>query len=464
VLVGPESGDDAGVYRLDGHGLVATADFIPPVCDDPRRFGRIAATNSLSDVWAMGGEPLFALNLCTFPGDLPEGVAGEILAGGLEALVAAGGVLLGGHTVKDAETKYGLAVVGTVDPERILTLAGARVGQQVVLTKPLGTGVLVNAFKFDRLDAAGFEPALVEMERPNREAARLAREHDATAATDVTGFGLAGHAWNLSGRRSGHPPLAADPRPRQAGGAGGRQVPAHRHPDQQQPARRHRQASTSSPSSTARACTGTSPRPTASTCLLEEASSTSSPPSRRWSNRDWYQGTADAVRRNLEPPQRQPAGDMLILSGDQLYLMDLAAFVDTTASSGADLTVAVKPVPRGRGAAFGIMRVDEDGRIVEFVEKPKDPEVLDRFTLERGAARLALGFEAPPGSLLASMGIYVFRREMLLSCSRAPRHRLRPRGHPAAIEGFEMGDGPSSTTATGRTSAPSAPSTRPTST
>jgi selenide, water dikinase len=198
VLVGPESGDDAGVYRLDGHGLVATADFIPPVCDDPRRFGRIAATNSLSDVWAMGGEPLFALNLCTFPGDLPEGVAGEILAGGLEALVAAGGVLLGGHTVKDAETKYGLAVVGTVDPERILTLAGARVGQQVVLTKPLGTGVLVNAFKFDRLDAAGFEPALVEMERPNREAARLAREHDATAATDVTGFGLAGHAWNLA--------------------------------------------------------------------------------------------------------------------------------------------------------------------------------------------------------------------------------------------------------------------------
>lgn len=198
MLVGPESGDDAGVFQLGEHALVATADFIPPVCDDARRYGRVAAVNSLSDVWAMGGEALFALNLCTFPADLPAGVASEILAGGHEAIAAAGAVLLGGHTVKDAETKYGLAVVGTVDPERILTLGGGRAGQRLVLTKPLGTGVMINAFKFDRLDAEGLEPALVEMERPNREAARLAREHGATAATDVTGFGLAGHAWNLA--------------------------------------------------------------------------------------------------------------------------------------------------------------------------------------------------------------------------------------------------------------------------
>lgn len=198
MLVGPESGDDAGVFQLGEHGLVATADFIPPVCDEPRRYGRVAAVNSLSDVWAMGGEPLFALNLCTFPGDLPDGVAAEILAGGLEAIAAAGAVLLGGHTVKDAETKYGLAVVGTVDPASILTLGGVSAGQALVLTKPLGTGVMINAFKFDRLDAAGLEPALVEMERSNREAARLARAHGATAATDVTGFGLAGHAWNLA--------------------------------------------------------------------------------------------------------------------------------------------------------------------------------------------------------------------------------------------------------------------------
>lgn len=198
MLIGPESGDDAGVFRLGEHGLVATADFIPPVCDDPKRFGRVAAINSLSDVWAMGGEPLFALNLCLFPVDLPEGVAASVIAGGFEAIVAADAVLLGGHSVKDAETKYGLAVIGTVDPERILTLGGVQPGQRLVLTKPLGTGVLINAFKFDRLDAAGLEPALLEMERPNREAARLAREHGATAATDVTGFGLAGHAWNLA--------------------------------------------------------------------------------------------------------------------------------------------------------------------------------------------------------------------------------------------------------------------------
>jgi len=202
VLVGPETGDDAGVFRLGDHALVATVDFIPPVCDEPRRYGRVAAVNSLSDVWAMGGEPLFALNLCTFPSDLPDGVAAEVLGGGLEAIAAAGAALLGGHTVKDAETKYGLAVVGTVDPARILTLAGARPEQALVTTKPLGTGVLVNAFKFDRLDAAGLEPALAEMERPNGEASRLALAHGATAATDVTGFGLAGHAWNVA-RESG---------------------------------------------------------------------------------------------------------------------------------------------------------------------------------------------------------------------------------------------------------------------
>jgi selenide,water dikinase len=202
VLVGPDSGDDAGVYRLGEHGLVATVDFIPPVCDEPRRFGRIAAANSMSDVWAMGGEPLFALNVFAFPDGLPDGVAAEILTGGLEALAAADAVLLGGHSVRDRELKYGLAVVGRAAPERLLTNAGARAGDRLVLTKPLGTGVLVNAFKFDRLDAAGLEPALAEMERLNRDAARLAVEHGASAATDVTGFGLAGHAWSLA-RESG---------------------------------------------------------------------------------------------------------------------------------------------------------------------------------------------------------------------------------------------------------------------
>jgi selenide,water dikinase len=198
VLVGPETGDDAGVYLFEGRALVATADFIPPVCDDPRRYGRVAAANALSDVWAMGGEPLFVLNLCAFPTDLPPGVTAAILEGAASAVAEADAVVLGGHTVRDPETKFGLAVVGVAAPDRILALGGALPGQRVVLTKPLGTGVLVNAFKHGKLDAAGLEPALVEMERLNRDAARAALAHGATAATDVTGFSLAGHAWHVA--------------------------------------------------------------------------------------------------------------------------------------------------------------------------------------------------------------------------------------------------------------------------
>ena len=203
--MGPETSDDAGVYLLadvqnerPGRALVATADFITPVCDDARRFGRVAATNALSDVYAMGGRPLFALNLCCFPADLPDGVAGEILRGAADALAAAGAVLLGGHSVADNELKFGLAAIGEADPARLLTNAGARAGDQLLLTKPLGTGVLINAFKFDKIDAAALEPALVEMERLNEEASRLALQHGAHAATDVTGFGLLGHAWNVA--------------------------------------------------------------------------------------------------------------------------------------------------------------------------------------------------------------------------------------------------------------------------
>jgi selenide,water dikinase len=203
ILVGPETGDDAGVYLLDGSALVATADFITPVCDDPRRFGRVAAANALSDVYAMGGRPLFALNLCCFPeAGVPDGVLGAILEGAAEALAEAGAVLLGGHTVRDPELKFGLSVVGQADPGRLLTNAGAREGQRLLLTKPLGTGVLINAFKFDKLDEEGLEPALQQMERLNAEAARLALAHGVTGATDVTGFGLAGHALGMA-RASG---------------------------------------------------------------------------------------------------------------------------------------------------------------------------------------------------------------------------------------------------------------------
>ncbi len=203
VLVGAGTSDDAGVYLLGDRALVATVDFIPPVCDDPRRFGRVAAANALSDVYAMGGRPLFALNLCCLPGvGVPEGVLAQVLAGGADALLEAGAVLLGGHSVTDPELKYGLAVVGEADPARVLSNDKARPGERLLLTKPLGTGVLINAFKAGKLDEAGLEPALVEMERLNAAAGRLALDHGVAAATDVTGFGLAGHALNLA-RNSG---------------------------------------------------------------------------------------------------------------------------------------------------------------------------------------------------------------------------------------------------------------------
>jgi selenide,water dikinase len=200
ILVGPETADDAGVYLLDEIALVATADFITPVCDDPRRFGRVAAANALSDVYAMGGRPLFALNLCCFP-PLDEADAPAlqgILEGAAGALADAGAVLLGGHSVRDAELKFGLAVVGQADRHRLLTNAKARPGDRLVLTKPLGTGVLVNAFKVDRIDEAGLEPALKEMERLNAEAGRMALLHGVHAATDITGFGLTGHALGMA--------------------------------------------------------------------------------------------------------------------------------------------------------------------------------------------------------------------------------------------------------------------------
>lgn len=198
VLVGPETSDDAGVYLFEEHGLVATADFITPVCDDARRFGRVAAANSLSDVFAMGGEVLFALNLCCFPERGRRGVPDEelaaILQGAAEVLAESGGVLLGGHSVRDEELKFGFAAVGRADPDHLLTNAGARPGDRLLLTKPLGTGVLINAFKLGKLEADDLEEALGEMERLNAEASRLALSHGCRAATDVTGFGLAGHA------------------------------------------------------------------------------------------------------------------------------------------------------------------------------------------------------------------------------------------------------------------------------
>lgn len=203
VLVGPDTADDAGVFALGDSALVATTDFITPFCDDPYRFGRVAACNAMSDVYAMGGEVLFALNICCFPeGQAPPGVLGEILRGGLEAVVEADGALIGGHSVADNELKYGLAVIGKADPGRLLTNGGATAGQRLVLTKPLGCGALLNAYRGGELDEAGLEPVLVGMERLNATASRLALRYGATACTDITGFGLVGHGLEIA-RASG---------------------------------------------------------------------------------------------------------------------------------------------------------------------------------------------------------------------------------------------------------------------
>ena len=195
LLVGTETGDDAAVWRLDAdRALVATTDFFTPVVDDARTWGRIAATNAVSDVYAMGGRPLFALNIVAWPSDaLPPELLGEVLAGGAEAARDCGFAVVGGHTIDDPEPKYGLAVVGEVHPDRILTNAGLRPGDALVLTKPLGVGIATTAVKAGTAPPALVEAAIAGMCTPNAAAAAAALAAGATGCTDVTGFGLLGH-------------------------------------------------------------------------------------------------------------------------------------------------------------------------------------------------------------------------------------------------------------------------------
>ncbi len=201
LLVGFETADDAGVYRLsDDLALVVTADFITPVVDDPATFGAVAATNSLSDVYAMGGRPLAAVNLCGYPHtELPASVLGEILAGAAAKCAEAGCAVAGGHTVRDQEVKFGLSVTGTVHPGRIVRNSTARPGDRIVLTKPLGTGALATAHKKGALapDTPGYRALVASMATLNK-AGLVLHEHGATAATDVTGFGLTGHALEMA--------------------------------------------------------------------------------------------------------------------------------------------------------------------------------------------------------------------------------------------------------------------------
>jgi selenide,water dikinase len=200
LLVGTDTFDDAGVFRLsDELALVQTVDFFPPLVDDPYDFGRIAAANALSDVYAMGGTPLTALNIVGFPEqELDADVLVAILNGGADVVNAAGAVIVGGHSVRDTEVKYGLAVTGRVHPQRILTNAGARPGDVLVLTKPLGSGVLTTAVKSGKLPAEELAEAVRVMTTVNRAASEAALRIGVHACTDVTGFGLLGHAFEMA--------------------------------------------------------------------------------------------------------------------------------------------------------------------------------------------------------------------------------------------------------------------------
>ncbi len=204
MLVDGSAFDDAAVYRIGPRrALVATLDFFTPIVDDPRDFGRIAAANALSDVYAMGAKPLFVLNLLAFPRKLlGEGMAEEVVRGGAEKAAEAGAPVLGGHSIDDAEPKYGMVAVGEVDPDAMLTIGAAEAGDRIVLTKPLGTGIVATAIKNGACPPQVAAAAVGVMSRLNRKASEAALATGARAATDVTGFGLTGHLGNMA-RASG---------------------------------------------------------------------------------------------------------------------------------------------------------------------------------------------------------------------------------------------------------------------
>lgn len=200
LLVGYETADDAGVYKLtDELALVQTLDFFPPIVNDPYHFGRIAAANSLSDVYAMGGRPLTAMNIVCFPSkDLPKKVLKEILRGGLEKIHEAGALLVGGHSVDDKELKYGLSVTGIVHPGRIITNRGAKAGDRLILTKPIGTGVITTAIKGKMASESAINNLIEVSSTLNKKASEIMLKYGCHACTDITGFGLGGHLLEIA--------------------------------------------------------------------------------------------------------------------------------------------------------------------------------------------------------------------------------------------------------------------------
>lgn len=199
LIVGIETSDDAAVYKLsDDLATIQTLDFFTPVVDDPYTFGQIAAANSLSDVYAMGGKPTVALNIVCFPNCLNIEVLGEILKGGADKVIEAGAVVIGGHTVSDDEPKYGLSVMGIVHPDKVLKNYGSKEGEVLILTKPLGTGILTTAIKADMASKEAYNEGVKVMSTLNKYAGEIITEHYVSACTDVTGFSIMGHGYEMA--------------------------------------------------------------------------------------------------------------------------------------------------------------------------------------------------------------------------------------------------------------------------
>ncbi len=199
LLVGLEKADDAAVYQInERQAIISTIDFFPPVVDDPYDFGAIAAANALSDIYAMGGQVLFALNLVAFPDDLAQDILKEVLRGGADKVAEAGAIIAGGHSVNDKEPKYGLAVTGIIDPLQVKRKGGGRPGDLLLLTKPLGVGVITTALKREIAEEAHVRTAVLSMSALNKQASEAANRVAAHGMTDITGFGLLGHAYEMA--------------------------------------------------------------------------------------------------------------------------------------------------------------------------------------------------------------------------------------------------------------------------
>ncbi|MDD3877193.1 MAG: selenide, water dikinase SelD [Bacteroidales bacterium] len=199
LLVGTETHDDAGVYKInDELALIQTTDFFPPVCSNPYEFGQIAAANALSDIYAMGGEVMSVLNIVGFPAHLPLEVLRDILKGGIEKVIEAGGVVMGGHTIVDDVPKYGLAVTGTIHPEKIITNAAAKPGDVLILTKPIGTGIIMAGHRIGEASDEQLQTVLNSMKQLNKAGTQIMQAYHIKSATDITGFGILGHALKMA--------------------------------------------------------------------------------------------------------------------------------------------------------------------------------------------------------------------------------------------------------------------------